>query len=745
MSSRSPVRRDSRDPSGGVLERLEHRSLLAAVNGLTGSYFHNASLTDAALTRVDATVDFDWAYGSPAAGIEPETFSARWTGQVQAKSTGTWQFFTSTDDGVRLWVNGQLLIDRWQTQPATEYVGTISLVAGQRYALKLEYFENNGRAFAKLRWAGPGVAKEVIPTSHLFTETATATVPAAPTGVAATATSATSIAVTWGNVADEAGYRIERRRDGTSDAWTQVATTGANVTRFDDTGRSPSTTYLYRVRAFNGAGNSPYSAVASATTPAAPPPPPPTSPAYDLAFSTYLGGSGPEQVRDIATDAQGNIYVTGGGSSPNFPTTAGAFDTTPNGNFDVFVTKYSPSGALIWSTVLGGSQYDRAYALEVDANGYVYIAGRAGRGLPTTPGAFQTGYNGYYTGAAYGEQNAFVAKLKPDGSGLVFASYFGSYELIRDLAIDKDGDLYVAGSRRSTETGAAPPSAWFANAFQKTPNAAGETVVAKIKSDGTQVLWATYYGGSGADGAAPSIRVDALERPTVLGTTTSADLVTTAGAFDRTHNGGVDMFVATFSADGSSLLSSTYFGGSGNESTETHNLALDAAGNAYISGYTGSADLPTTAGALQRTHGGGGNDAFVAKFSPDRSALLASTFYGGSGGDGSEGINLDANGNVYISGPSSSTNLKMAGGSFRATNAGLSDLFVAKLSPNLGSLLYASYLGGSGNDSARTSWIDAGGNIYVAGHVEGGFFTRNAAQSLYGGAIDAAVAKFRIL
>lgn len=469
----------------------------------------------------------------------------------------------------------------------------------------------------------------------------------------------------------------------------------------------------------------------------------PSVPTYDVAFSSYLGGSNQEQVRDIVTDAQGNIYVTGGGGSANFPTTAGAFDTTPNGNFDVFVTKYTPGGQVIWSTVLGGSEYDRAYALEVDASGYVYIAGRAGRGLPTTAGAFQPNYNGHYTGTAYGNQNAFVAKLKPDGSGLVFASYFGSYELIRDLAIDASGDIYVAGSRRSTETGTTPPAAWFANAFQKNPNAGGDTVIAKIKSDGSQLLWATYYGGAGSDGTAPSIRVDPLNRPVVVGTTTSLDLATTPGAFDRTHNGGVDMFVAKFSADGSSLVYGTYLGGTGNEYTETHNLVLDAAGNPYVSGYTSSTNFPTTAGALQPKYGGGSFDAFVTRLSADGSTLLASTYYGGSG---SEGINLDAAGNVYISGPSTSPNLQMTADVFRANNAGGSDMFVAKLSSNLTTLRYASYLGGPGNDSARTSWVDGAGNIYVAGHVSNGFFTRNAAQPLFGGGVnDNGIAKFVIL
>src|SRR5690242_955124 len=186
-----------------------------------------------------------------------------------------------------------------------------------------------------------------------------------------------------------------------------------------------------------------------------------------LAFSTYLGGSSDDMIRGIATDRHGNVYLTGYTASSEFPTTPGAYDRRFHGWYDIFVAKLNPNGQLVWSTLLGGRGFDLGLAVEVDKQGYVYIVGAAGPGAPVTPGAFQTSYNGYYAGRVYGDQNAYLAKLKPDGSGLVWASYFGATELIRDFAIDPSGDIYVLTNSQSVETGTWP-SAWFDHAFQRT-------------------------------------------------------------------------------------------------------------------------------------------------------------------------------------------------------------------------------------------------------------------------------------
>lgn len=137
-------------------------------NGLRGEYFDNIDLTDSALVRTDSSVNFDWGTGSPGNVIGPNTFSVRWTGFVMPEYSETYTFYTVSDDGVRLWVNNTLIIDRWTEQAATEYSGSIALVAGQKYSIKLEYFEKQDKASVKLFWSSPNRSKQIIPQARLF-------------------------------------------------------------------------------------------------------------------------------------------------------------------------------------------------------------------------------------------------------------------------------------------------------------------------------------------------------------------------------------------------------------------------------------------------------------------------------------------------------------------------------------------------------------------------------------------------
>ena len=473
------------------------------------------------------------------------------------------------------------------------------------------------------------------------------------------------------------------------------------------------------------------------------------SESYSLAFSTYLGGTSWEQARDVVADAQGNLYVVGGTASADFPTTPGAYQRTfdatgtdigSGGYCDVFVVKLDPSGALLWSTLLGGPNYDRAYAVELDPQGNVVVAGRAGPGFPTTAGVFQPTFQGTASGGAYGRQDAFVAMLSPDGSALLWASYAGVGPMARDMDIDASGDIYLPVGYLGT--GPTPPAAWFANAFQATPQGAEDCGAMKVSGDGTQVLWATWLGGSGYDSLEASLRVDAGGAAHLLLQTRSTDIPTTVGAFDASYNGATDLYAARLSPDGSQLLLGTYVGGSANEFLNTHNLALDAAGNLYATPWTGSADFPTTPGAIQPASAGGASDAADVKISPG-GALLASTFLGGSAADNSDGISIDAGGNVLVSGNVSSADIPVTPNAIQPVKGAGEDAWLGVLSGDLSRLLYATFLGGGADDAGRNSFLAADGSLVFAGQSSGaGWPAANAHQPAYaGGNLDVIVGR----
>jgi len=462
---------------------------------------------------------------------------------------------------------------------------------------------------------------------------------------------------------------------------------------------------------------------------------------YNLEFSTYLGGGNDDQLRDIATDGQGYIYITGGTESADFPTTRGACDTTHNGWYDVFVAKLSPAGDLIWSTFVGGANYDRGYAVEVDTLGYIYVAGRGGPGFPVTPGAFQTNYMGHDNGI-YGQQNAFLFKMAPNGSSLVWSSYFGVTTLIRDMDIDENADIYITSGYWPGMSPDSLPQSWITNAYQKGPQGGKDGVVAKIRSDGTAVEWATYLGGSGEEGIEASISVDDSHNVYVLQFTMSTDAPTTPGAYDSTHNGNWDYYLAGLTPDGSNLVFGTYLGGSGNEFISTHNLGLSAQGDPYVLSSTGSPDYPVTTGAFQESYGGGTSDVAVSRISPDGTQLVASTFVGGSSNENGEGITVDSNGNVFFSGDAWSVDFPVTPDAYQLSNSGGQDGFVLGLSPDLSQLLYSTYLGGSGDDGSRAFTIDPEGCVFHAGWTRSGDFPlKNPYQDTLAGGWDLAVAK----
>lgn len=453
--------------------------------------------------------------------------------------------------------------------------------------------------------------------------------------------------------------------------------------------------------------------------------PPGPSPAVTL--TTYINGSGSgadDQARDVAVDAQGNIYVTGGTADASFFTTPGAYQTSfgrglpPTstgslGPMDVFVMKFSPAGQLLWSTLLGGPNYDRAYAIEVDASG-VYVGGRAGEGFPTTPGSVQPQFGGDNSAlGTYGRQDGFVTKLSLDGSTVLWSTYVGSGagEFLRDIAIDEQGRVYLAVA--DVRPGFPHITA---NSFQPQHQGGKDGVACRLRAAGDAMDWCTYIGGSADDAGGPSVRVDAGGAVYFSAAVMSTNAPATPGDAQPQHGGGGrDMFLAKLSADGRTLLFGTYFGGNGDEDGETHNLWVNQSGQAVITGTTTSSNLPTTAGAIQTTLRGG-RDGFVARFSADGSQRLASSYLGGAQGEAIEGTGIDPQGNIYVTGNTHSPDFPTtAGAPMRALN-GPEDGFLAMLRADLTGVLASTYIGGRDSDYGRSLVVDgARGIVYVIG------------------------------
>ena len=393
-----------------------------------------------------------------------------------------------------------------------------------------------------------------------------------------------------------------------------------------------------------------------------------------LIYSTYLGGSGSEGYGAIALDSSGNAYVAGQTDSGDFPTTAGAFQTGFSGARDAFVTKLNAEGnALIFSTYLGGWDFDDATSIAIDSSGNVYVAGQTAGIYSNFPvyNAYQSTRRQYY--------DAFVTKLNAGGTALLYSTILGGYGNYtygaRSIAADDTGNVYVTGPTSASDF---PTTA---SAFQTLHGGGFDAFVTKLNTNlsGPQSLaYSTFLGGS-ADDHGSGIAVDGSGYVYVTGDTNSADFPT-ASALQADSGSGQDAFVAKLDTNASgaaSLVYSTYLGGSGDDSGG--GIAVDNTGNVYITGNTTSTDFPTTANAFQANYGGF-TDAFVTKLSPDGSALLYSTYLGGSDTDAASRIAVDDSGNAYIVGYyTTSTDFPTTNGALQSEYGGGKDTFVAKI------------------------------------------------------------------
>jgi hypothetical protein len=444
-----------------------------------------------------------------------------------------------------------------------------------------------------------------------------------------------------------------------------------------------------------------------------------------------------------AVDSQGDIYVTGEAIS-GLPTTPGAFETSGSG---AFVAKLNPTGtALLYATYLGTGQpgFEGGTSIAVDAQGDAYVVGTNG-GVPTTANALASS-------PTAGNPTDFVAELNPTGSSLLYGTYLpdtvnsiGDLGLTSAIAVDGSGNIYVAGAA----TTGLPTTA---NAFQTAP--IGQNAffmkIDPALSGTASLLYSSYLGGGvGYGDAATSLAVDSAGDAYLEGYT-GGDFPTTSGAFQTSMGGGaLNVFVAKFDpalSGAESLVYSTYLGGtttvSGNENwgsgyVPNHNaivvseicggIAVDSAGNAYVTSATTQTDFPTTSGAYQTTSNiharstpASGCDVFVTKLNAAGSALVYSTYLGGgtANGQGTQSggasIAVDASGDAYLSGWTNSTSFPTQN-PVQAASGGGYDSFVTELNPSGSGLLFSTYLGGGGNDYGYGIALDSAGNVYAGG------------------------------
>jgi fibronectin type 3 domain-containing protein len=424
-----------------------------------------------------------------------------------------------------------------------------------------------------------------------------------------------------------------------------------------------------------------------------------------LIFSTLFGGGAGDSGESIALDSSNDMYVAGATNSANFPTTVGAYDRTANGNQDAFVLALNATGKdLIYATYVGGSNTDLAHAIAVDSSKNAYVTGETySLNFPTIAGSYDLSFNGI-------DMDAFVFKLNPTGSSLTYSTYVGgnSDDAGNDIALDGSGNVYVAGKTWSTNF---PTVSAYSAAY----HGMGDIIVFKLNPAGSALVFSTYIGGSSWD-YGDSLAIDPSNNVYVTGqTASSADYPTTNGAYDTTFNGGqFDLFVLRLNASGSPLDYSTFVGGSNFEFIG--HIAVDASGNAYVTGMTVSNNFPTTPGAYDTTYGGG-YESFLFKLNSTGKGLVYSTYVGNNGDDTGNDVALDKAGDAYVTGQTDSINFPTSPGAYCTTfNAGVgTDGFIFAVNSTGKGLIYSSFVGGTNSDTGNGIALDAAGLIYITG------------------------------
>ena len=428
-----------------------------------------------------------------------------------------------------------------------------------------------------------------------------------------------------------------------------------------------------------------------------------------LIYCGYIGGSRNEACQGIAADSSGFAYVTGTTSSTqaDFPEKVGP-DLTYNIDNDAFVAKVNAAGTgLVYCGYIGGSGTDYGRGIAVDESGNAFVTGSTNSTQATFP------VTGGPDVTQNGADDAFIAKVNAAGTALFYCGYIGGAgaDVGSAIALDVSGGAYVAGHTSSTE--ATFP---VIGGSDLTYNGNIDAFAAKVNPLGTSFVYCGYIGGAGAD-YGRGIAVDGANRAYMTGATDSTEATfPVLGGPDLTANGGADAFVAGIDASGAGLVYCGYIGGAGNDGG--YGVAVDAAGNAYVAGETGSSEatFPVKAGPDKTFNGA--EDAFVAKVEAAGSALVYCGYIGGAGDDGAGGVALDALNCAFIGGwtTSKASTFPEIGGPDLTFN-GVEDAFVAKVNALGTKLVYCGYIGGGGLDSGYAIAVGGSGNAFVAGRT----------------------------
>jgi len=442
-----------------------------------------------------------------------------------------------------------------------------------------------------------------------------------------------------------------------------------------------------------------------------------------LLYSTFVGGGSYDIGQSVTLDSDGNAYVTGGTwSSFDFPTTHGSYNRTQGGESDCFVFKLSADGSsLRYSTFIGGNNYDTGTSITLDNERNAYVTGfTSSDNFPTTEYA--------YNGTLSGESDCFVLKLSTNSSTLFYSTFVGGSEseIAKSIAINNLGNAYVTGYTTSDNF---PTNE---EAYNRTycGSSQNDCFVFKLSTGGFSLEFSTFVGGIGHD-LGNSIVIDSSGNAYVTGSTGSNNFPTTINAYDRVYN-GVDCFVFKLASNGSTLLYSTFVGGSAADNG--FSIALDNDCNAFVTGHTQSNNFPTTPNAFDRIFNGN-DDCFIFKLASNGSTLLYSTLFGGNLDESGYSIVIDDERNAYVTGRTYSSDFPTIDDVYDESYNGKADCFIFKLAANGSTLLYSTFIGRSEDEYGFSIAISTEGNAYVTGFTESSNFptTDGAFDETYNG------------